>query len=169
MSFVHRLIRIVVEPLLRHISSRPVIRKQAVGLINEPWRSISIRTSSDSDFFREWRVVGDETGLDASGLVSNQFHADRSALQARPHYLPSIRPADRATYAPQFMPGLGKKIALLEGRSRADLQPISSHLHRFLSSPLESFSIQAFSRQIFPRGWWRGRGDREATEPDNDG
>lgn len=102
MSFVHRLIRIVVEPLLRHISSRPVIRKQAVGLINEPWRSISIRTSSDSDFFREWRVVGDETGLDASGLVSNQFHADRSALQARPHYLPSILPADRATYAPIY-------------------------------------------------------------------
>lgn len=102
MSFVHRLIRIVVDPLLRHISSRPVIRKQAVGLINEPWRSISIRTSSDSDFFREWCVVGDETGLDASGLVSNQFHADRSALQARPHYLPSIRPADRATYAPIY-------------------------------------------------------------------
>lgn len=168
MSFVHRLIRIVVEPLLRHISSRPVIRKQAVGLINEPWRSISIRTSSDSDFFREWRVVGMRrvsTPLDwfrtSSTPIEARSRRDRITCQV------SGRPIAPLTL--QFMPGLGKKIALLEGRSRADLQPISSHLHRFLSSPLESFSIQAFSRQIFPRGWWRGRGDRQATEPDNDG
>lgn len=166
MSFVHRLIRIVVEPLLRHISSRPVIRKQAVGLINEPWRSISIRTSSDSDFFREWRVVGMRrvsTPLDwfrtSSTPIEARSRRDRITCQV------SGRPIAPLTL--QFMPGLGKKIALLEGRSRADLQPIPILASRVVFDPSllpPNFSARLVegegrSRSDRARQWWIADGN----------
>ena len=165
LNFLHSLIHIVVDPLSylrawylsRKISWRPIIRKRALGLINEePWRSISIRVIPIS-FFREWRVVTGgrgwdrsveqaETGLDACGLVSNQFHADRSALQARPHCLPSIRPADRATYAPIYARTEASPRKSLS--SRGEAEPISTRFPS-ISTSLSASSYPCFFESSF--------------------
>lgn len=183
LNFLHSLIHIVVDPLSylrawylsRKISWRPIIRKRALGLINEePWRSISIRVIPIS-FFREWRVVTGGRGWDRSDGRSGRprqvstpadwFRTSSTPIGARSR---RNRIACRVSGRPiapltlQFMPGPRPR---QENRSPRGAKPSRSPPDFHPSPPLSLslpppipilassnlLSIQAFSREIFPR------------------